>query len=108
MKKKTAAQRIKTWKIVLWASIAGVAAPPLFGLTGTALGMLRAFDNIGSTGLSDPGYLAEDISLVLVATAGALCVSAVSFVILALAVFMIIRTSKSGDQSQLNSIKSQS
>jgi biopolymer transport protein ExbB/TolQ len=42
---------------------------PVLGFAGTVLGMMRAFNTLGSSGAGDPKALSQDISVVLVSTA---------------------------------------
>lgn len=48
---------------------------PMIGLFGTVAGMVLAFDTMGLSGGSDPGKLAQNISLALMTTAGGLVVA---------------------------------
>ena len=42
---------------------------PVFGLLATVLGMSRAFDALGATGIADPKTLSDSIGMSLVSTA---------------------------------------
>ncbi len=63
---------------IRYLSVIGVVSPML-GLTGTVLGMIRAFSTIGSSGIGDPSALAAAIGEVLVATATGLFVAIPGF-----------------------------
>jgi len=63
---------------VRYLSVIGVVSPML-GLTGTVLGMIRAFATLGQSGISDPSALAAAIGEVLVATATGLFVAIPAF-----------------------------
>ncbi len=56
---------------IYYLSLIGVITPML-GLTGTVLGMISAFKNLGTSGISDPSGLAAAIGEVLVATVSGL------------------------------------
>jgi biopolymer transport protein ExbB len=77
---------------MIWISIAGVLIPPLIGLGGTVVGMVGAFGELSQTGEADPEALAGDISTALVTTVWGLLFSALSFVVLVIAVirFMLL------------------
>ena len=63
---------------IRYLSVIGVVSPML-GLTGTVLGMIRAFSTIGSSGIGDPSALSAAIGEVLVATATGLFVAIPAF-----------------------------
>jgi biopolymer transport protein ExbB len=63
-----------------YLSVIGVVTP-MIGLTGTVVGMVKAFAVLGSTGIADPAALAAKISEVLIATAGGLVVAIPAFII---------------------------
>jgi len=46
----------------------GVVIPPMIGLIGTVIGMVGAFGTLETSGASDPGELAGDISIALLTT----------------------------------------
>jgi len=60
-------------------SVIGVVSP-MIGLTGTVIGMIKAFHTLGSNGISNPSQLAANIGEVLVATASGLIVAIPAFV----------------------------
>ncbi|MEM1059536.1 MAG: MotA/TolQ/ExbB proton channel family protein [Verrucomicrobiota bacterium] len=62
-----------------YLSVIGVVSP-MIGLTGTVIGMIRAFQALGQTGIGDPSALSAAIGEVLVATAGGLAVAIPAFV----------------------------
>lgn len=53
---------------------------PMLGLLGSVTGMIKAFQTIGVAGTSDPSRLADNISEVLITTAGGLFVAVPAFV----------------------------
>jgi len=61
-----------------YLNLIGVVTPML-GLTGTVLGMMRAFSTLGASGIGDPSTLAGAIGEVLVATATGLFVAIPAF-----------------------------
>ena len=63
---------------ISYLSVIGVITP-MIGLTGTVLGMIKAFDTLGSSGVGDPSKLSEAIGHVLVCTAGGLVVAIPAF-----------------------------
>lgn len=72
----------KFWLRTIWISIAGVIIPPIFGLIGTVVGMVGAFEELSNAGEADPEALAGDISVSLLSTAWGLVVSVISFLVL--------------------------
>jgi len=60
-------------------SVIGVVSP-MIGLTGTVIGMIKAFHTLGDNGISNPSQLAANIGEVLVATASGLIVAIPAFV----------------------------
>ena len=63
---------------IRYLSVIGVVSPML-GLTGTVLGMIRAFATLGQSGIGDPSALAAAIGEVLVATASGLFIAIPGF-----------------------------
>ena len=61
-----------------YLNLIGVVTPML-GLTGTVLGMMRAFATLGTSGIGDPSALAGSIGEVLVATASGLFIAIPAF-----------------------------
>ena len=64
---------------IAYLSVIGVIAP-MVGLTGTVLGMIDAFSQMGQAGAADPSKLSGAIGHVLHATAGGLIVAIPAFV----------------------------
>lgn len=62
-----------------YLSVIGVVTP-MIGLTGTVVGMIKAFSVLGQAGITDPAALSEKISEVLIATASGLIVAIPAFV----------------------------
>jgi biopolymer transport protein ExbB len=71
-------------------SVIGVVAP-MIGLTGTVMGMIKAFHTLGDNGISNPAELAKNIGEVLVATCSGLIVAIPAFVF-----FYILRARAQG------------
>jgi len=65
---------------IQYLSVIGVVSP-MVGLTGTVLGMIKAFQTLGSSGAADPSKLAGNISEVLVATGAGLFVAIPGFIL---------------------------
>jgi biopolymer transport protein ExbB len=61
-----------------YLNLIGVVTPML-GLTGTVLGMMKAFSTLGTSGIGDPSALAGSIGEVLVATASGLFIAIPAF-----------------------------
>lgn len=73
----------RSTKIFGWAAVVfgfGVVIPPLFGLAGTLIGMIGAFNEIAKTGSGDPSELAADISVALLTMFWGLIFSALSLI----------------------------
>ncbi|PTY04466.1 MotA/TolQ/ExbB proton channel family protein [Verrucomicrobia bacterium LW23] len=64
---------------VTYLSVIGVVTP-MIGLTGTVIGMIKAFAELGAAGIGNPSGLAAAISEVLIATASGLVVAIPAFV----------------------------
>ena len=62
-----------------YLSVIGVVSP-MVGLTGTVVGMIKAFHTLGENGIANPSQLAANIGEVLVATASGLIVAIPAFV----------------------------
>lgn len=73
-----------------YLSVIGVCAP-MVGLLGTVGGMMGAFAEMGTAGISNPGRLAEHIGEVLVATAAGLAVAIPAFMM-----FYVLRNKLQG------------
>lgn len=61
-----------------YLSVIGVCTP-MIGLTGTVTGMMKAFSNLGQSGIGDPAGLAGAIGEVLIATASGLFIAIPAF-----------------------------
>ncbi|HSI86933.1 MAG: MotA/TolQ/ExbB proton channel family protein [Candidatus Methylacidiphilales bacterium] len=64
---------------VTYLSVIGVVTP-MVGLTGTVVGMIKAFAQLGASGIGNPSGLAAAISEVLIATASGLVVAIPAFI----------------------------
>lgn len=64
---------------VTYLSVIGVVSP-MIGLTGTVIGMIKAFSTLGASGIGNPQGLASAIGEVLVCTAAGLVVAIPAFV----------------------------
>lgn len=64
---------------------AGLQAGPFVGLAGTVLDMAKAFRELGSSGIGDPGMLAKSIGEALISFAAGLAVSLAGTALLILA-----------------------
>lgn len=60
---------------------------PFIGAIGTTIGMMRAFQTLGSNGVSDPQRLSANIGEVLLATAIGLGFSLVGLILICIALF---------------------
>ena len=72
------------WGKALWISGVGIVLPPMIGLTGTVIGMVRAFGTLQAQGEADPSELAGSISLALYTT-----LFGMGFSVIALIAFVI-------------------
>jgi biopolymer transport protein ExbB len=73
-----AKENSKMQTYISYLSVIGVCTPML-GLLGTVTGMIRAFDQLGASGISDPSGLSSAIGEVLVATASGLFIAIPAF-----------------------------
>lgn len=78
-----------------YLSVIGVCAP-MVGLLGTVGGMMGAFAEMGTSGISNPGALAGHIGEVLMATASGLAVAIPAFMM-----FYVLRNRLQGSMHQL-------
>jgi len=62
-----------------YLSVIGVISP-MIGLLGTVIGMMRAFEVLGASGIGDPRGLATSIGEVLMATASGLFIAIPAFI----------------------------
>lgn len=67
-------QLSKLMKPIDYLSIIGASAP-MVGLLGTVSGMIKAFHNMGNTGMGDPQKLADNIGEALITTAAGLIIA---------------------------------
>jgi len=74
------AESIRLKNNLNFLSVVGVTAP-MFGLLGTVLGMIGAFETLGSSGVADMTSLSANIAVVLVTTAGGLVVAIPAFIL---------------------------
>lgn len=72
----------KFWRRAIWISIGGVIIPPLFGLVGTVIGMVGAFNQLAETGEAEPEELAGNVSVALLTTMWGLVFSTIAFCVL--------------------------
>ena len=63
---------------ISYLSVIGVCTP-MFGLLGTVTGMIKAFANLGTSGIGDPSGLSAAIGEVLIATASGLLIAIPAF-----------------------------
>ena len=71
-----------------------LALGPLWGAIGTALGMMHAFQTLGSAGVADPRALSGDIGQVLTATTFGLVACPVGIVLLAICIVFLVQSKK--------------
>lgn len=64
---------------------------PVIGLAGTIMGMMRAFNTLGSSGVGDPKALSQDISVVLVSTATGVILLPVGIAIFSISLIFFLR-----------------
>jgi biopolymer transport protein ExbB len=63
---------------ISYLSVIGVCTP-MIGLLGTVTGMIKAFANLGTSGIGDPSGLSAAIGEVLIATASGLLIAIPAF-----------------------------
>lgn len=88
------ANAVTFWRRMIWISAAGMVIPPLIGLAGTVVEMIRAMDTRGLEGGSDPEALATDISLALMTTAGGLVISLIFLPVFITAIVLFFKSWK--------------
>jgi len=81
-----------------YLSVIGVCAP-MVGLVGTVGGMMGAFAEMGTSGISNPGALSAHIGEVLMATAAGLAVAIPAFMM-----FYVLRNKLQGAMHQLQDL----
>ena len=64
---------------------------PVIGFAGTIMGMMRAFNTLGSSGVGDPKALSHDISVVLVSTATGMILLPVGIVLFTTSLICFLR-----------------
>lgn len=62
------ARKLRIWKRVRLVSVVACILLPLRGIAGTALGMVRAFEELRQAGEADPSELAGHISSAMLTT----------------------------------------
>lgn len=74
------AESIKLKASMSYLSVIGATAP-MFGLFGTTLGIIGAFDTLAKTGAADIASLSGNISVALITTAGGLIVAVPAYML---------------------------
>ena len=87
-------RRRKFWRRMIWISGAGVIASLMFGLIGTVVGMVGAFEELSKTGEANPEELAGDIAVSLMTTLWGLVISMISVLVLVFAIICFRKLSK--------------
>lgn len=86
------AQRsVKRWTIALIVALLFVVVPPLLGIVGTIIGMIRAFGTLDKPGGSDPDAMAESIGFALMTTATGLVVAFTAVIPLIITIVGLVR-----------------
>ena len=80
------ARKRRFWKRMIWVAAIGLLLPPVIGVTGTVIGMFRAFAEVAATGAADPEELAKPIATALLATLFGLLFCVPSGIILILSI----------------------
>lgn len=91
---ETLLKKRRFWKRAVWISIVGIVVPPMFGMLGTAMRMIRAFSQLSTTGEGDPEALAGDVSVALVTTMWGVTISLCVLFFLVIAVIRLIQLPK--------------
>ena len=71
-----------------------LALGPVWGLLGSSIGMVLAFDNLSSAGPQKDAALANNISLALLSTIGGMVACPVGVVLLVIGLVMLVKRSK--------------
>jgi len=72
-----------------------LALGPLWGMLGTAFGMMHAFQALGSgPGISDPKAMSGAIGVTLLATAGGFVACPIGILLLVICIVLLINTPK--------------
>lgn len=78
---------VRRWTIALKVCLALVIVPPLVGLVGTVVAMIRAFDTFGPPDdAADPSLMAEAIGDALMSTATGLMISLPALILLIISI----------------------
>jgi biopolymer transport protein ExbB/TolQ len=86
------------WKRKL--SIAGIVlgglltCSPIVGLVGTFIGMRRAFDTLGNSGIGDPQKLSDGIGTTLISTVLGIAVLPIGILLLVVSIVSFVRLSQ--------------
>lgn len=81
--KSEAQYLVRRWTIGFNVCLTLVVVPPVIGLVGTVLAMIRAFETLGPSGeAGDPSLIAEAIGEALMSTAMGIKVSLAALIIL--------------------------
>lgn len=83
-------KKFRTYLIIAIASGIVMVVSPFIGLLRTVGGMTRAFERMGTSGISDPGMLSSHIGEVLVASAAGLVVALVGLPVFVLFLILAI------------------
>ena len=95
-------RKIRFWKTARWISLALIVLPPIAGISGTVLGMIRAFGELAEDGEADPAILAGDISEAMLTTLYGMLVSLIGVILLIVAIRRLRvwkRSSGAGNQA---------
>jgi biopolymer transport protein ExbB/TolQ len=77
---------------------------PLWGLLGTALGMTRAFDILGSSGVSDPQQLSNAVGTTLVSTMAGAIACPIGILLLTVCIPLLVLLKKTQPPSVPSSV----
>ena len=96
---KVATKRTQRGPISLIVVGSLLALGPLWGLLGTVIGMIRAFDTIAKADAGTPERLASTISTSLWSTLAGLLVSPIGVALLAVGIVWLVRLRSQGEAS---------
>ena len=82
---------VKRWTVALVVSLLLVILPPLLGVFGTVIGMIRAFGTLEKSGGSDPDALADSIGFALMTTATGLVIALIALIPLIITIVGLLR-----------------
>lgn len=93
---------MKSSKKAISLLIAGIilASGPLWGLLGTVLGMIGAFEKIGSSNSGETELLANDIGFALWTTLAGLIVCPIGILFLIISIIWLVKLNR--DQQNIN------